>query len=543
MKRGIQTDTAPEWIEPAAVLAQQQGAPPEPLPPAQRGGLSLVLSNAGANIARQVSALLVVLVLPPLLVRSLDRPTYAVWLLILQIASYITLIDNGIQTVIARYVALERATTGAAGVSRVLTNATVLLGIVAGIMTLLFAVGSPALSWFIPSESSSLLHPAERALAITAVTAALALPFSSLAGMFAGDQRSEINAIAATIGKVAGAAGVAWVAMRHRGLVAMALAMAAGTVLQSLLYVTAARIRPTAELFVWRLIRRSYLGEVFMFSLGMMVSQLAGLLISGMDLPLVSAFDFPQTAYYGLALTASNLLLVPFASITGPLMPLVTSVHAKGDARRLGEVVIEITRWGNILLGLLVLFLGMSLPALLHWWVRQEYATRTLPLAEILIAAQAVRQSCALYAMTGFSAGKQTQMLISPIGEGIVNLMCSFIGAKWLGAPGVALGSVVGAFAGVLLQLFVNLKRTQDVIEMRAGLFLVQGILKPLLSITPVVPIFFIGRLWVTTAVQLLALAMVCSLMSIPLALFLGMTSEDRLRLNRYLSRWIARFA
>ncbi|MEK6396455.1 MAG: hypothetical protein V4734_00075, partial [Terriglobus sp.] len=449
MKRIAQDEPATDWIEPAALLAELQGAPPEPVPPPRGNSFGLILSNAGANIARQVSALLVVLVLPPLLVRSLDKSTYAIWLLILQIASYITIIDNGVQNVVARYVALERTTNGSAGVARVMTNAMILLCIVAAVAIVFFGLGSPALAWLIPPESSSLLSSAEHALFITAAASALALPFAALAGMFVGDQRSGINALAATTGKVVGSAGVAWLAVHHRSLEAMALAMAGGTVLQSLLYMAADRFRHASERFAWRLVRPSYMMEIFTFSIGMMLSQLAGLLISGLDLPLVSAFDFPQAGYYGLALTASNLLLVPFGAMTGPLMPIVTSVHATGNARRLGQVVLEITRWSSLLLGQLVLFLVMSLPALLHWWVRQEYATHALPLAEILIAAQAIRLSCALYAMTGFSAGKQTQMLISPFGEGIVNLVCSFIGARLLGAPGVALGSVVGAIAGV----------------------------------------------------------------------------------------------
>ena len=163
MNRVIKKDTESEWIEPAGVLAQQQGAPAELSPPAQRGGFSLIVSNVGANIARQAIALLVVLVLPPLLVRSLDRSTYAVWLLILQIASYITLIDNGIQNVVIRYVALERTIHGSAGVAKVISNAIILLGLTAGVTVLLFAAAGPALTWLLPSRSPALLVSARRA--------------------------------------------------------------------------------------------------------------------------------------------------------------------------------------------------------------------------------------------------------------------------------------------------------------------------------------------------------------------------------------------
>ena len=538
MKDAGESEQALEQIEPAAILAQQQGAPFEAAAtPVRAGSFDRVLSNAGANIARQASAFLVVLVLPPLLVRSLDQSTYAVWLLVLQITSYITLIDNGIQAVVARYVALERVTTGTAGVARVITNAAVLLGMVAGVTLVVFAVGSSALSWLLPRQPSTLLLPAKHALMITAATAALALPFSALAGMFTGDQRSGVNALVSTAGKLVGAAAVAWAAMEHRGLEAMAAALAGGTLLQSLLYVGAARWRSTTGLFAWRLVERSYLRELFTFSTGMMISQLAGLLIAGLDLPIVSRFDFKETAYYGLALTASNLLLIPFAAVVTAFMPVVTAIHAERNPWRLGEVLGRITRYANNLLGVLVLTLGLSLPALLRWWIRPGYAEHVLPLAEILMVSQAVRLSCSPYSIAGFSAGKQKQMLSSPVGEGVVNLVCSYLGARWLGAAGVAWGSLVGAVAGVLLHLLVNVPRTQDVLRFDRWSFVRDSMMRPWMAALSGLPVFFALYRWATTPVRTLALSLVCGLIAAAVSWQWGLDAEDRRRIARKLRR------
>lgn len=51
------------------------------------------------------SSWLVVLFLPPLLVRVLDKPTFATWVLILQIGAYVGVFDGGIQSAIGRFVA------------------------------------------------------------------------------------------------------------------------------------------------------------------------------------------------------------------------------------------------------------------------------------------------------------------------------------------------------------------------------------------------------------------------------------------------------
>jgi O-antigen/teichoic acid export membrane protein len=61
--------------------------------------------NAMANLFRMGSSWIIILFLPPLLVRVLDKPTYGVWVLLLQMAAYVTLFDLGIQMAVARFVA------------------------------------------------------------------------------------------------------------------------------------------------------------------------------------------------------------------------------------------------------------------------------------------------------------------------------------------------------------------------------------------------------------------------------------------------------
>lgn len=66
---------------------------------------AIVAKNAVANLAKMSASWLVVLFLPPLLVRVLDKPTYATWVLVLQIGTYVGIFDGGIQSAIGRFVA------------------------------------------------------------------------------------------------------------------------------------------------------------------------------------------------------------------------------------------------------------------------------------------------------------------------------------------------------------------------------------------------------------------------------------------------------
>ncbi|MEK6396456.1 MAG: hypothetical protein V4734_00080, partial [Terriglobus sp.] len=83
----------------------------------------------------------------------------------------------------------------------------------------------------------------------------------------------------------------------------------------------------------------------------------------------------------------------------------------------------------------------------------------------------------------------------------------------------------------------------QDVIQLSPGPFLRRGILKPLLSMTPVVPVFVLAHLWISSQAQLFVVAIACTLLSMPMAFFWGMEQEDRQRLRAVLAKLTHRFA
>ena len=508
----------------------------------QRPGSFLVmLANAGANLARQGSAFLVVLLLPPLLVRSMDKASYATWILILNLGGYITLIDSGVQGVVGRFVAVEDARSGESGVSEVLSNATLLLLVTGLLAAVLAGTASWQLPLFVHGHSSALLRQARGAFLIVALCYAAALPFSSLAGIFVGYQRSGINAVAGTVGRFLGAAGTAWSAFRHMGLVWMALWTGAGTLLQPLIYVLAWRRLPSRPSFAARLVQRSSLFQLLTFSSTMMATQLTALLITGLDLPIVTAFDFANAAYYAIASTASNLLLLPFSAIMGSFMPVAAAIHVAGDPDRLGALTLRATRYATVILCLLSLLLALSLPVLLLWWIhRADYATHALPYAEILIAAQFIRLTCMPYAVAAFGAGQQRQMLISPVGEGIVNLVCSLIGVKLFGAQGVAWGTFIGAIVGVALHLCLSMRWTSSM-RIDPWSFLLTGVLRPALCAAPWAAVYLALTRFTSGSVQLLLLALLCTAGAAVSVLRFGLGRADRLGLLAQAQALLAR--
>lgn len=453
-------------------------------PPVRPGVLATVTKNAFANLARIGATWVVLLFLPPLLVRVLDKPAYATWVLILQIAAYVLLVDNGIQSAIGRFASRADQSNDRGAMQETLSNAALILLIAALIAAAATLLCSWQLDRIFTGIPSAIVAAAQKALIVIGLSLALSLPFSTFAGAFLGLQRNEVNALAAGAGKLLGAAGAAWAAWRHQGLFVMALWIAAGNVLQSLIFFAASLRRG-----LHRFLHREYISGPAMrqfvrFCSAMFATQLGSLLITGMDMPVVAAFDFHAAAYYAVAATASSMLAAPQGAIVNPLIPVAAGMSDVRAPQGMGETLIRSTRYANAVLCLLTLPLLFAMYPFLRLWVGSDYAVHALPLALILIVAQFVRLTLVSYAAIGFAAGQQERMLISPLGEGVVNLGCSVLGAIELGALGVALGTLIGAFVGVALHFVNSMPRTDSMRFSRRRLLIV-GIARPVACCLP----------------------------------------------------------
>jgi O-antigen/teichoic acid export membrane protein len=457
--------------------------------------LATMAKNAVANLFRTGASWIIVLFLPPLLVRVLDKPTYGVWLLLLQLAAYVTFFDAGIQTAVSRYVARAESLPDRHYLARLLSSCGMLL-VVASLATLLLTT---LVAWRLTDIfrdiPTSIADAARQALLVLGASLALTLPFSVLAGFFVGVQKNEIAAFASSIGRFGGAAGVAWAAFHHQGLLAMAIWVGAGNLVQSLAYLVFWQREGKRDLLKRSHADPAMARDFLVFCSAMFVSQFSSILITGMDMPIVVAFDFRSAAYYGVAATLSNALSVPFGAVVFTLLPVAAGMSASSDPQRMGQILLKTTRFATALLCLIALPLLLLMPLFLRVWVGSDYALHTLLLAEILVAAQFIRLTMLPYAMIGFAAGQQQRMLVSPVVEGVVNLVLSLAAVRMIGARGVALGTLIGALVGVWLHFAVSLRRT-DCLTVRRTQLLWQGILKQLACTLPLLCAAMLAVRW-----------------------------------------------
>ncbi len=452
-------------------------------------------------------------------------------MLLLQVAAYVTVFDSGIQTAIARFVARAQGLQDERYMARLLSSAGVIL--VAGSLAimLLTVLASWQLSHLFRDIPLDIIHSAREALLVIGLSMALTLPFSVMAGLFVGLQKSEINAFAVSLGKFAGALGTAWAAYSHKGLLAMAIWTGLGSLAQCLTYVVFWNKEGNRGLLRPTHVDGSMIREFLFFCSAMFVSQFSSILISGLDIPIVVAFDFRSAAYYAVAATLSNTLIVPYGATVSALMPVAAEMSSSIEPERLGQVLLKTTRFSSVVLCLITLPLLLGMPLFLRLWVGPDYATHALTLAEILVIAQFTRQTLAPYAMIGYAAGQFHRMLASPISEAIVNLLCSLALVRVIGARGVAIGTLVGAFICVSVHFVISLPRTDCIVVSRKQLAWT-GILKPVSYALPLLLVTLVLTRWISLPLLQLSLIMTAELVLMYLYWNFSFNASDRAQLK-----------
>jgi O-antigen/teichoic acid export membrane protein len=430
------------------------------------------------------------LILPVFLVRNLSTETYSTWAILLQLAAYVGFLDFGIQTAVSRFVAHAEERNDVIQRDGIASTALVLLSIAS--VTGLCIVG--IVSWRLPhlfkAMPASLSRQAELALLLMGGSFALGLPFSVVHAVFIGLQRSEIPAAILVANRLVMTALIATLAIRNSGIASMGAAVAVTNVLfYGVSYFAWRQWAPHVRV-AFALASRTYAREISNYSVSLLAWMAASMMISGLDLSLVGMFDYRSTAYYAVGVTLTNFVVQMQGTVFAALLPASAVLNARGDAEKLGAVLVSSTRYGTLILLAMALPLLLGGKFILGLWVGADYASHSLLIMQILVVANVVRLFTLPYSTLLLGTGQQTKVIASPLAEGITNLVASIVGVKLLGAVGVALGTLVGAFVGVGLHLFYNIPRTSAIAIDRASL-LKRGLLRPMVCAVPFLSLLF----------------------------------------------------
>ena len=487
-----------------------------------------VLQGSASNMLRVALSMLVSLVLPPFLVHRMSTPEYSAWVLILQMSGYVAMLDLGLQTAVGKFVAEYHALDDRTNNRQILSTSFVILSITALAGAMVIAI----ITWQVPQlfhqMPSSLVLEVRESLLVVGLSVTFSLPFGAFLATFTGLQEYSFPTVVSSLTRILSAAGLVILLLLKGTLVQLALLMGAFNMAASLVQFLGWR-RYVKERVDFSLAFYDRQTAVRLMKYGAVLSlwSLAGLLISGLDIVIVGHYDYKNTGFYAVASSVTNFMLLIIGSTFGPLLPAVSSLQAGATPKHIGEVLTRVSRYCTLLLCLIGAPLLVGAYPLLSLWVGHKYAMQSTMYVEILVVGNIFRQLMYPYALMVVATGKQHLATIAALSEALVNIGVSIFLVKQIGALGVAIGTLVGAFVSLALHLSVSMYFTQSTIRLGRRRYVWRALFLPLLSMTPTLLLYpFLKRFSMLPANPgLLALWL---LLTLVIAWRIGLTAEDR---------------
>lgn len=444
----------------------------------------VIAKNAFANVARGGANALVTVALPPVLTRAMTTEEFGAWALVLQLSAYVGYFDFGLQSAVGRFVAhsTERGDRNHRdGIVSTSAAALILAGVISFAV---LAILSLLLPQIFHGMSPTLQSATRVSLLLVSASLALGLPTSVFHGIFVGLQRNEIAASIVGGSRLLSAALLAITAWWKGGLVTMGIVLASvNLVSYAIAFFVARRVAP--DIHIDRSsVRSTVAKELFGYCYSLTVWSFAMLLVTGLDLTIVGIFQYSSVAYYAVAAGLVTFLSGLQNAVFSALMPAAAVLHARGDSKALGRMLIGGSRYGTFLLVLIGLPLVFFAAPILRMWVGADYASNGAKFLIVLVVANVIRLLMTPYAVTLIGTGQQRLVIFAPLMEGGTNLVASLVLGYWLGAIGVAYGTLCGALVGVLLNLFYSMPRTTE-ISFAMSEYLRDGFLRPALFALP----------------------------------------------------------
>jgi O-antigen/teichoic acid export membrane protein len=276
--------------------------------------------------------------------------------------------------------------------------------------------------------------------------------------------------------------------------------------------------------------------ELGKYSAGLTLWSFSMFLVTGLQVTIVGHFDFGAVGYYSIGASLITFIAGVDGAICNALMTPVAALHASGQADRIRTLILGATRLNSFLNVLAALFIFQWGSLVLRLWVGSRYAGPALPIAELLMIANALRLIGGPYAAMLIATNQQKHGIAQGMVEGVTNLSASVVGVVWLGTIGVALGTLIGAICALAWLCVLTLRYATE-IPLGRWSFVKEGFFRPVACSLPL--ILFIAVKYHRPLVPRSALILAwCAVVTCLLTYSFGKVLPASFRLRNLLSKY-----
>ena len=492
--------------------------------------------NSILSVSRLFVTAALAFILSSYLTRRLPIKVYSAWVLILQVSAYVSYLEFGIQSGIAKYVAEYDARNDAVGANMRASAGLALMLIASAIgvvLTLILAWQVPALFHEMPA---SLYHDVRLGIIYVGVSLSFGLLCSIFSSIFIGLQRFAAPTLLALANRILFTAAIVLAVVFHQGLAVMGMLVAVVNITTGLLQFEAWRRWARKVRLSLRGLDPAVVQKMFIYCSSLAVWTAAMLLISGLDVTIVGRYDFGQTAFYSVATQPTNLIISIMAAALAPLMSAASALNVHRSPLQMGAILSRMMRYATLLLAVFAAPLLVGGYWVLRAWVGPVFATHAVGYLRILILANVLRNVCVPYASMLVATDSQKIAIFGAVAEAAVNVASSIYLARHIGAIGVAYGTLLGSFVGVGVHFVLNMHYTKSKFTVTRLHLLLTGIIRPSMLMLP--SLCLVTRWWTSSAPAFdFRVWIIWGLSTLLLAWFVGLNTGERNALFKFANR------
>ena len=401
------------------------------------------LINIFSNWSNLFISVVVAFIVSRILVNQLGNETYGIWVLIISLTSYFTILDFGVNGAIVRFISKYKALEDYTSANKVFSSSFAFFACIA-----LIVVTACAVFAYFFKDIFEIKQFDQRYLYavffIVGVDLALNLIFSVFLGSLKAVGRFlEVNIIAITLNITKNVIIVILITNGYSLLAIATLQLIINSIKFLLQYFT---IQKFAAFLHFNLtsINKDTLKQLYNYSIYAFIISVAMKIIFYTDSIVIGAIlDVSQVTFYAIPTMLMQYLEQFIWAIIAVLLPIISAQDALGKNEKNSKMYLVGSKYAMLLCTPVFLVLYFAGPSFIGLWMGGQYSEPSGQVLQILLVGYFffLAQLVAHGILKGLSKHKILAILLSV--EAVGNLGLSlYLGSIW-GINGVALGTII----------------------------------------------------------------------------------------------------
>jgi O-antigen/teichoic acid export membrane protein len=402
-----------------------------------------VLLSIFSNWSNLFISVVVAFIVSPIIVNQLGNETYGIWVLIVSLTSYFTILDFGINGAIVRFISKYKALNDSDSANKIFSTSFAFFFVIAIVVVLFCAVFA-----FYFKDMFEITQFENSYLYLVFLVVGIDLAFNLIFSVFLGSLKAvgrflEVNVIAVTLNIVKNIIIVILLTNDYSLLTIAVLQLVVNAVKFTLQYVTIRKFASYLYFSVEDITKESF-KQLYNYSLYGFIIAIAMKIVFYTDSVVIGAvLDVSQVTFYAIPTMLMQYLEQFIWAIIAVLLPIISAQDAVGKNENNARMYNVGTKYAMLLCAPIFLVLYFSGSSFIGLWMGEQYKIPSGNVLKILLIGYFffLAQLIAHGILKGLSKHKILAILLSI--EAVANLGLSLHLAPMLGINGVALGTTI----------------------------------------------------------------------------------------------------